>query len=280
MGPALCVFAAFALWPIVMGLGIACYDWDPVKGIADPCGLANFEALAEDPVFRTALRNNLVWIALSLLVQVPLALLLAASLADASRASRALRTIVFSPLLLPGVAIGLIFTVVYDGHFGALNALLTRVTGGLVETGWISEERLALWSLIAVACWQYTGFHTMILLTGMQSISVELYEAAALDGAGWWQRLRSITVPLVRRVVLVDMLLVAIGSVKVFDIVQVMTEGGPHNATHVLATYVYHQAFMSEKMGRGAAVAVVMLAIALGLTAIHAWLAAREERER
>ena len=148
---------------------------------------------------------------------------------------------------------------------GAAKSWFTRVTGGLVETGWISEERLALWSLIAVACWHYTGFHTMILLTGMQSISVELYEAAALDGAGWWQRLRSITVPLVRRVVLVDMLLVAIGSVKVFDIVQVMTEGGPHNATHVLATYVYHQAFMSEKMGRGAAVAVVMLAIALRL---------------
>ncbi len=274
--PALLVFLTFAAGPIVAGLGLACYRWDPVENVRQFVGLRNFAELAADPVFRTALRNNLVWILASVAVQAPLALLLAASLVDASRTSRALRTLVFSPLLVPGVAVGLLFAWIYDAHFGALNAALSFLAHRPVSIGWIGHERLALGALIAVACWQYTGFHTMVLLAGMQGIPPDLHEAAALDGAGWGRRLRHVTLPLLRPVFLTDLLLIAIGSVKIFDLVQVMTKGGPNSATHVLSTYMYSQAFMNQRLGMGAAVAVVMLAVTLALALAHARLARGE----
>lgn len=273
--PATVVFVVFAAGPIVAGLGLACYRWDPVEDIRQFVGLGNFAALGSDPVFFHALRNNLAWILLSLAIQVPLALLLASSLTDASRTSRVLRTVIFSPLLVPGVAVGLLFVLIYDAQFGSLNALLGWFAQRTVTTGWIGSERLALGALVAVACWQYTGFHTMVLLAGMQGIPLELHEAAAIDGAGWWSRLRHVTLPLLRPVLLTDMLLVAIGSVKIFDLVQVMTKGGPNDATHVLSTYMYAQAFMKQQMGPGAATATVMLAVTLALALGHTWLARR-----
>lgn len=263
------MYAAFALGPIALGLAIACYDWDPIEGTRRFVGIANLVSLTTDRVVLIALRNNLLWIALSLAIQVPIALLLAAALADASRTSRVLRTVFLSPLVVPAAAVGILFGVVYDVRFGVLNAALSAVAGQRIEIGWIADPKFALLSLIAVACWQYTGYHMMVLLAGMQAIPGELYEAAALDGANWWRRLTAVTIPLLRRVLLVDMLLVAIGSVKVFDIVQVMTKGGPNNATHVLATYMYSKAFMSNQLGAGAAIAVAMLCITLTLALIH-----------
>jgi len=276
VAPALFVFCAFALIPIALGLCAAAFRIDPVLRVCEYVGARNFATIASDPPFHIALRNNLLWILLSIGVQIPLALLLAAALIDQSRFCRALRTVFFSPLVIPGVAIGIMFSIVLDGQFGALNAALSWVEGHQVTVGWTADRRWALFCLIAVACWQYTGYHMMVLLAGMQGIPTELYEAAEIDGAGWWQRLGGITLPLLRRVMLADVLLVAIGSVKVFDIVQVMTQGGPNNATEVLATYMYSQAFMSERMGSGAAVAVVMLIITLGFAVIHSRLARLE----
>lgn len=275
--PALLVFLGFAAGPIVAGLVLSLYQWDPIEGTRRFVGLGNFAELAHDPVFRSALRNNLLWIAGSLLTQVPLALLLAASLLDASRGSRLLRTIIFAPLLLPGVAVGLLWAWVYDAQFGALNAALGMLAKRTISTGWIGDPKLALGALIAVACWQYVGFHTVVLLAGMQAVPREVHEAAEVDGASWGARLLRVTLPLLRPVLLTDMLLVAIGSVKVFDLVQIMTKGGPNNATHVLSTYMYSQAFLRQQLGMGAAVATVMLAITLALALLHARLARREE---
>jgi len=276
VAPALLVFIAFALIPIVLGLCAAAFRIDPVLRVCEYVGARNFATIASDTPFRIALRNNLLWVVLSIGVQIPVALLLAAALADQSRFSRVMRTVFFSPLVIPGVAIGIMFSIVLDGQLGALNAALSWIQGHQVAVGWIADRRWALFCLIGVACWQYTGFHMMVLLAGIQDIPVELYEAAEIDGAGWWQRLARITLPLLRRVLLADMLLVAIGSVKVFDIVQVMTQGGPNNATEVLGTYMYSQAFMSERMGSGAAVAVVMLGVTLAFALIHSRLARLE----
>lgn len=276
MTPALVVFCLFALGPILFGLVLAAFHWDPVGGTTRFVGLENFQDILTDPRTHSALKNNLLWITLSLVVQLPLALVLAAALSDASRSSRLLRTLFFSPLVIPAVAIGLLFGIVLDGHFGVLNAALSLATDEPTRIGWLSDRRIALLALIGVACWQYTGFHMMVLLAGIQSIPRELYEAAAIDGASWWQRLRGITIPLLRRVMLVDALLIAIGSIKIFDLVWVTTQGGPNNATDVLATHMYSTAIMSERMGAGSAVAVLMLAITLLLALIHARLAARE----
>lgn len=276
VAPAVGVFCAFALGPILFGVVLAFFHWDPVGGTSRFVGLDNLREVLTDPRTHTALRNNLVWIALSLAIQLPLALVLAAALADASRASRLLRTLFFSPLVIPTVAIGLLFGIVLDGYFGPLNAALGLVTGTPQRIGWLADGKLALVSLIGVACWQYTGFHMMVLLAGIQGIPGELHEAAALDGAGWWARLTRITIPLLRRVMLADALLIAIGSMKVFDLVWVTTQGGPNNATDVLATHMYSTAIMAERMGAGSAVALLMLAITLGFSLLHARLATRE----
>jgi len=275
VAPALGVFGLFALGPILFAVVLALFHWDPVGGTTRFVGLGNFSQILTDPRTHSALRNNILWIVLSLGIQLPIALLLAATLSDASRSSRLLRTLFFSPLVIPAVAIGLLFGIILDGHFGSLNAALGLLKGEAVRIGWLSDPRLALIALLGVACWQYTGFHMMVLLAGIQSIPHELYEAAALDGAGWCARLTRITLPLLRQVLLVDALLIAIGSMKVFDLVWVMTRGGPNNATDVLATHMYSTAIMSEQMGAGSAIALLMLAITLGFAIIHARLAAR-----
>ncbi len=267
--PALAVFVFYVAYPLVYTVVLSGYSWSPVNPVKVWRGLGNYADLLGDPNFYVALRNNAYFVVLSLAVQLPLALLLAVALGSAARRHKLLRTVFFSPFVLPIVAVGLVWQLIYDPNLGALNAFLKAIGQSSWAIGWLGEETPAIFAIIAVSCWRFVGFHMMILLAGLQAIPEEQYEAARLDGAGRWGMFVHVTLPALRRLLLVDALLITAGSVKIFDLVQVMTGGGPGYASDVLATYMYRSAFTNDRMGYAAALAVVMLVVTLGLTVAY-----------
>ncbi len=275
--PAALVFAFYITYPLVHTCVLSTYSWTPLDPVKRFIGLGNYQELLTDRHFFTGLKNNGWWIVLSLVTQLPLALLLAVGIGSALRRHRLLRTLFFSPLIVPAVAVGLIWTLFYDPNFGALNELLESLGLGSLTRGWLGDPGLATFAIIAVSGWRYTGFHMMILLAGLQAIPDDLYEAAHIDGATGWQSFWRITLPLMRRIILVDALLITVGSVKIFDLIWVMTQGGPNHASEVLATYMYYSAFIADRMGYAAAIATVMLVLTLIATVIYLRLTRQEE---
>ncbi len=273
--PALLFFLVYVLYPILSTCYFSLFHFSALGAHRVFVGLANYLDLVHDTRFWTALRNNIFWIIGSLVIQIPIALILAVALSGTSKLSRALRSIFFSPYVLPPVAVGLIWSLLYDYDFGLLNHGLRAVGLDWLARSWTGDTHIAIFSLIAVACWRYTGFHMMILLAGVQTIPMELYEAATVDGAGRWAQFRHVTLPLLKPVLAVDALLVVVGSLKVFDIVEVITHGGPNYSSEVLATYMYRSAFFNDRMGLGCAIATIMLLLTIAGTLVHVRLSRR-----
>jgi len=270
VAPAALFFSIYVLYPIVHTCALSLYSWNTFEPAKRFVGLENYTRLLTDEHFHTSLRNNLLFVVLSVIGQLPLALLLAVLVGSAGRLHRFLRTLFFAPFIVPIVAVGLIWTAIYSPTFGALNALLVHIAPALENHSWLSDPPWAvIYAIIFVSCWRFTGFHMMVLLAGLQAIPDELYEAARIDGAGSWQVFRGVTLPLMRRMIAVDALLIAVGSVKIFDLNWVMTQGGPNHASEVLATYMYTCGFGNDRMGYAAAIATVMLLLTLIATIVY-----------
>ncbi len=277
--PAAAVFAFYITWPLIHTCVLSAYAWSALNPVRVFKGWENYVELWHDPVLRTALANNGWWIVLSLVMQLPLAMLLAVGIGSSMRRHRILRTLFFSPLVVPAVAVGLIWSLFFDPNFGALNVALEAVGLEQYALAWLGDKQWATLCIIVVSSWRYTGFHMMILLAGLQSIPEDIYEAAVIDGSSPWQTFWAITMPLMKRVVLVDALLITVGSVKIFDLIWVMTKGGPNHASEVLATYMYVSSFPDDRMGYGAAIATIMLALTLIATVVYLRLTRVEEAE-
>ncbi len=281
--PALAVVLGYVIYPSAATVLWSFYSWKPMSAAKQWVGIGNYAGLAADPVFWKCLKNNGLWIGLSLVIQLPVALGLAVALNSLSPIRRFVRAAFFAPFVLPVVAVGLIWWLIFDPTYGALNAALTwlarliRPGAGAVHLPWLGDPSIATLCLIAVATWRYLGFHTMVILAGLQSIPQEYYDAALVDGATGWQVFRYVTLPLLQRVLLVDALLIAVGSVKIFDLIWVMTRGDPHGSTHVLATYMYYCGFTIDRMGYACALAVVMLVLTSAATAVYLRITGREE---
>ncbi len=277
--PAALVFAFYITWPLIHTCVLSAYAWSALNPVRVYRGVANYVELWHDPVLRTALINNGWWIVLSLVMQLPLAMLLAVGIGSSLRSHRLLRTVFFSPLIVPAVAVGLIWSLFFDPNFGALNSLLEAIGREEWAMSWLGDPHWVTLCIIFVSSWRYTGFHMMILLAGLQAIPEDIYEAALIDGASSWRTFWKITMPLMRRVILVDALLITVGSVKIFDLIWVMSKGGPYSASEVLATYMYRSSFPDDRMGYGAAIATVMLALTLLATVVYLRLTRSEEAQ-
>ena len=227
-------------------------------------GLANYAKAASDPVFWTALRNNLIIVVGSVVIQVGFGTILAAILdRGLPRGATIFRTIIFAPMVVSTVAVALIWLIILDPNIGSLNALVRSVGLTPPSLGWLGDPNVAIWMILLIAAWQYTGFMMVLILAGLQGIPKDLYEAAALDGARGVKAFWYITLPSIRNVLIVAGLITTIGGFKVFDLVFATTGGGPANTTQVLGTYAYMQAFTLQNMGYANAVSVVLLVIAV-----------------
>ena len=271
--PAVAVFVAFLAVPMAQTVWGSLFSFS----LADPArrfvGLANYAELVRDPVFWTGLVNNLIILVGSVVVQVGGGLVLAWLLDRGVRRFRGLfRTLLFVPMTMSVVAVGLLWQFVYYPSVGLLPQALEAVGLAAPSLGFLGDPALVTLSILAVTCWQYTGFVMVILLSGMQAVPDSLFEAARLDGATEFQTFRHVVVPAIRPVIVVAVLLTMVGAFKVFDHVYVLTGGGPAGSSQVLGTYLYQNAFTLDRMGYACALAVVLLVVtfALGVAQLRA----------
>jgi raffinose/stachyose/melibiose transport system permease protein len=258
--PALLFFVAFAVLPLVGVLLLSFTSWDGI-GVIKPAGFDSWRAVLSDPGLPHALWVTFVVMALSWAVQTPLSILLGVFLAGHQRYRELLAALFFIPLLLSSAAIAITYKALLDPNFG-LGAGLHLP---LLTKDWLGQGNLAMGVIIFVVSWQYIPFHSLIYQGAVRQIPKSIYEAAQLDGAGRVRTLFRITLPQLKYTIITSSTLMVVGSLVFFDLIFVLTEGGPGDATRVLALDMYKRGFQANLMGQASAIAVILVLLGLGL---------------
>jgi len=275
LAPALLICGVFIFIPAALTIIGSFYAFGLTSQNWEWQGFGNYLRAVQDPIFWLALRNNVIIVLGSIVLQVGIGGILAAIIdRGIPVGSTFFRAIIFMPMVVSAVAVALIWLIILDPNIGILNAVVKSLGLTPPQLGWLGDPNVSIWMVLVVAAWQYTGFMMVLILAGLQGIPHEQYEAAAIDGAVGLKAFWYITLPSIRNVLLVAVLITTIGGFKVFDFVFVLTQGGPANATQVLGTYIYLQAFNLTNMGYANAIAVVLLAIAVVL----GWLQLKTSR--
>lgn len=278
--PAFAVYGVFILWPLLRVVWLSFQQWD---GYGTPTftGLSNYGALFTDPGFGAELRHSLIWLAATLAVPMLIGLGLALLVARASaRLASFCRAFLLVPLLLPSAVIAVIWKLVYTPLHGLLTTLLTALGLGAVAPDWLGDPGLALGALIAAACWASFGLGLLVFGAALAARSPEAHEAAALDGAGAWARFRHLTLPALRGALPLATVATALCAVPSFDLVSLLTNGGPGYATTTLELDMEGRAFGLGQVGIGAALACVSALIGLALTAVALAIARGDTPDR
>jgi raffinose/stachyose/melibiose transport system permease protein len=268
LGPALILFVGFVLAPIVIAAWYSLYNWSGFGPLSDFTGLHNYATALADPVFRGAVLHNLLIAVLSLAIQGPLSIGIALLLNRRFRGRSFLRLAVFAPYVLSEAVTAVMWSLLLQPGGPADQVLRSAGLGGLVKL-WLADTSVVLYTVFAVLTWKYIGFGIILLLAGLQGIPAELREAAALDGASAWQVTRRITLPLLGPTIRIWAFLTIIGSLQQFDLVWIMTGGGPANASGTMATYLISFGFQRYEFGYGSAVAVILFIICFAFALIY-----------
>lgn len=270
IAPALLVFFIFTLLPMLVGFGLSFVSWDGINPLR-VVGLQNYLDVFRDAEFWQAIIHNVIYAVGTVAGKISLALALAVLLNRALPGRAIFRTVLFLPVVLSFVVVGLLWNWIYDYNFGLVNGLLSFLHLGALRQDWLGNSSLALGALIIVDIWKWFGFHMVINLAGLQSIPNELYEAARIDGASGWDCFWRVTLPLLQPITAINVTLATLGAFNVFDLVYVMTEGGPANATNVATLDIYIKAFQFYHFGYAAAMSFVLLALvsAVSLTLLR-----------
>jgi ABC-type sugar transport system permease subunit len=270
--PALLLLGIFTYLPIFLEFLLSFFSAD---GFTPPrwAGLGNYLDAFHDADFWGALVNNGWYAIWTVTGKVGLALVIASLLNQKLLGRSFLRSVFFLPVVLSFVAVGIIWTLIYNYDYGIINTTFSFLGLQWLKHDWLGSPETAFGAVVIVDLWKWTGFHVVIYLAGLQSIPKDLYEAAALDGASALQRFWRITVPLLKPFTAVNVLLASLGALSVFDLVYVMTQGGPVKATDVVMIEVYNQAFQFNRLGYAAAMSAIMLVliILLSLTVLRAF---------
>jgi raffinose/stachyose/melibiose transport system permease protein len=265
--PALVIYLAVIVYPLVYSVWLSLHDWNGVSDTMTFVGLDNYRVLLnENRVFWVALRNTATWTVVALTVPTTLGLLLALALNRKLRGTAFYRSVYYFPAILSMSITGLIFTWIYHPTLGALNQTLEWLGLYDLQTAWLSEPSVALYAVMVAAAWHNTGLPMLLYLAGLQTIPQEVLEAAEVDGAGPVTRFFRVTLPMLRETTFVVLAITFINALKVYDIVYVMTFGGPANTTQVLGTWMYFLTYNFNRVGLGTAIAVILF----GLTLIFA----------
>ncbi|HEY8528101.1 MAG TPA: sugar ABC transporter permease [Paenibacillaceae bacterium] len=258
IGPALLVYTVYNIYPIFATFFYSLFDWTGIENAKTYVGLENYARLIRDHIFLRSLGNNILLVFASVLTQIPLGLALALLLQSKIRGMRFFRTVYFLPFLMSTVAIAILWMFIYNPTFGVLNQVLGDIGLSSLQRSWLGEKSTAMGAVIATICWQFTPFYMILLRAGLTGIPEELLEAARIDGCTPWKSFTRITLPLLVPTLVTACVLSTIGSLKYFDLIYVMTEGGPDSATELMATYMYKQAFRHFGMGFASAISTCM----------------------
>lgn len=266
IAPALCLYALVVPYPLLKSIQYSFYQWN-IVGVPKYVGLKNYIRLfTSDYVFVTALKNTALFTIGSIITQIPLAFVLAVSLAKPTRLNKFFKSVYFIPCTISGAAVSLLWQFIYHPNMGILNSALNAIGLGRWTKTWLAEPKFALWAVVFSMAWQWFGYHMVIFITAMTSISPEIFEAAEVDGATGWKKIWYISYPLMKPFIKVSMILITTSSIKAFDNIYVLTGGGPANSSTVLALHMYNRAFRQLQFGYGAAIAVVLLVLCVVLT--------------
>ncbi|WP_108249428.1 carbohydrate ABC transporter permease [Planctomonas deserti] len=281
LAPALAAYLVFVIGPMVESVRLSFFEWSGFQGAPQEfVGLKNYVRIfTQDPVFWTALGNTVIWVILSLVIPVALGLVLALALNRPLFGRNAFRSLFYIPGVLAPIAIANMWRWMYNPNFGVGVTLAEMFNAPwLAEIQWLGDRNLALYSIFAAFVWQIAGTNMVLFLAGLQSVATEHVEAAKLDGANAWQVFRNVTLPALRPVTVVVVVLTIINSIKVFDLIVGMTGGGPAQSTQVLALWSFTQSFGNHEYGMGNAIATVLLVITLIIVVPYMVWTARQEK--
>jgi raffinose/stachyose/melibiose transport system permease protein len=243
---------------MVSSLVASLQEWDGVSAERAFIGLNNYINFFKDPMSRLVLKNNLLWMVFTLIFPMSIGLGLALVLDKKLPGKTLFRSIFYLPAILPMISVGLIWAWIYNPFFGALNTFLKMIGLASWTHGWLAETETALPAVMVTAVWKNVGLPMILFLAGLQGIPRELYEAAQIDGANSFQCFKHITIPSLRETFVIVMSLLIVSSLTVFDLIYVMTWGGPGRQTQVLATWMYFNTFIYHNAGYGSAIAWIM----------------------
>jgi raffinose/stachyose/melibiose transport system permease protein len=278
LSPAMLIYGFMVLLPIVMSIYYSFFDWN---GVAPKVfsGLHNFQTLLKDTVMFTALFNSLKLTFWAVIIQLPAGLFLAMLLSTKIKGGNFFKTVYFLPVMLSTVVLGILWGQIYDPNIGLLNQFLMKI--GLeswVQT-WLGDEKYALASIIAVVAWQYIGFYVVVYFAALQNIPEEIIESAKIEGASEWLMLIKIRLPLIWPVVMFTVLNAVVNSLRYFDLVYIMTKGGPNNSSEVIATYMVKQMLQFLDYGYGSAISAFLFFFSLAIALLLGKLLNREPIE-
>ena len=277
LAPGVIMFLIYVIWPIFSSMWISFFDWDGLSP-RTWLGFGNYVELIDDDAFYTSLYNNILWLALYMLA-VPAGLFIAIFLNQTVTGIRLYKSLFFFPFVISQVVVGLIFSWFYAPNFGLLFEIIESLTGTGVAV--LADERYVTLGIIAAGLWPQIAYCMILYLTGLNNVSPDQIEAARLDGARGWKMLRYVILPQLRPATFIAVVVTVIGALRSFDLVSIMTDGGPYGSSRVLSFYMYEQA-LSEygyRMGYGAAIAVVLFAIMMIFISGFIWKMVRDERE-
>jgi multiple sugar transport system permease protein len=278
LAPAMLAFAVYVIGPIFQSIAISFTEWDGLKE-SKYIGVANYVELASDPDFRTALVNNVIWL-VGFLLAIPLGLALALFLNQTVFGIRLIKSMFFFPFVISQVVIGLVFSWFYDPINGLLFHVLRFL--GVPPVAVLSDEHLVTYGIVAAGLYPQIAYCMILYLTGLNNVRADLIEAARLEGAKGWGLLRHVVLPQLRPATFIAVVVTVVGSLRSFDIISIMTQGGPYGSSRVLAYYMYEQA-LSEfgyRMGYGTAIATVLFFIMLVYISFVLFRIWRQEREQ
>lgn len=277
--PTLLLLVIFFYYPMLMSMRYGFTAWNGILP-AKWNGLDNFTQAFLDKYFWIAVRNNLYFIAFSIGVQIPFIVLLALVVSKIRRWAGFYKTMIFLPTILSTAVVGVLWGFIYHPEAGLLNQLLEAVGLGAWKHTWLADESTAMISVLVTNAWQWVGFYVILVLSAIYAIPTTILEAAEMDGASSSRQAWSITLPLLRPVIIVMILLSITGAMKALDIVFVMTGGNPYGITEVMATYMYKKAYRIGEYGYANAIALLILLFTGVLTSVFGWLTAKQEEVR
>ena len=262
LSPALALYLLFVIVPIIQAAYFSLYKWNGLGPLEDFIGLKNYQVALASDVFWQAVSNNVLIIVLSLLLQIPFSLGLAVLLNRRFPGRAVLRLLFFVPYVLSEAITGIVFRLLLQPDAFVDSTLKSAGLEGLIQD-WMGNTDVVMVTMFVIISWKYFGFHMILLLAGLQGIPKEIEEAALIDGAGRWQAFRYVTFPLIGPTLRVSVFLSMIGALQLFDLVWVMTGGGPLNASTTMAVNMFKTGFVRQQMGYGSALAVLLFLCAL-----------------
>ena len=267
--PALLLIVGLTIFPLIQALSLSFQRWDLQSQEHPFVGLQNYRDALLDPRVWMALQNTGILVVGAVALEFLLGLGLALLFAGEFKGKRIAMPLLMLPVMVVPIVVGLTWRMLWDNQYGAINQVLSWIAGYDVNILWLAQRNTALFAMIVTDLWQWTPFMFLVLLAGLSSVNPELYEAAALDGAGWWESLRDVSLPGIARVIAVAVIFRALDAFKVFDLVYMFTQGGPGTSTESISWYIYQLGFKFFRLGYASAVSFLVVILLTVLATLY-----------